>query len=37
MGNGPGLQAEPQESHGRPASVLLTLPPLSVVMLKPRR
>jgi 1,4-alpha-glucan branching enzyme len=37
MGNGPGLQAEPSASHGRPASVLLTLPPLATVVLKPRR
>jgi 1,4-alpha-glucan branching enzyme len=37
MGNGPGLMAEPQESHGRPASLPLTLPPLATVVLKPRR
>jgi 1,4-alpha-glucan branching enzyme len=37
MGNGPGLAAQPQESHGRPASLLLTLPPLATVVLKPRR
>ncbi|GAG47780.1 unnamed protein product, partial [marine sediment metagenome] len=37
MGNGPGLWAEPTGSHGRPASIQLTLPPLAVVVLKPRR
>jgi len=37
MGNGAGMLAEPAESHGRPASIELTLPPLSVVVLKPRR
>jgi 1,4-alpha-glucan branching enzyme len=37
MGNGPGVQAMPQESHGRPASILLTLPPLATVVLKPHR
>ena len=37
LGNGAGLQAEPVEWHGRPASIEVTLPPLSVVMFKPRR
>ena len=30
MGNGGGIAAEPTPLHGRPCSVLLTLPPLSV-------
>jgi hypothetical protein len=29
--------AEESESHGRPFSIELTLPPLSVVVLKPTR
>jgi 1,4-alpha-glucan branching enzyme len=37
LGNGPGLMAEPTEWHGRPYSIQLTLPPLSVVIFKPRR
>jgi 1,4-alpha-glucan branching enzyme len=37
LGNGPGLMAEPRESHGRPASLSLTLPPLATIVLKPRR
>ncbi len=37
LGNGPGVQSEPSESHGRPHSVVLTLPPLSVTVFKPRR
>jgi 1,4-alpha-glucan branching enzyme len=37
VGNYPGLQADDQPSHGRPASISLTLPPLSTVVLKPRR
>jgi 1,4-alpha-glucan branching enzyme len=37
LGNGPGLMAVDAPSHGRPASLLLTLPPLAVVVLKPRR
>ncbi|QDU90871.1 1,4-alpha-glucan branching enzyme GlgB [Pirellulimonas nuda] len=37
VGNGGGIQAEPIESHGRPASIYVTLPPLGVVVLKPRR
>jgi 1,4-alpha-glucan branching enzyme len=37
QGNGPGVQADAMESHGRPFSVELTLPPLGVSVLKPRR
>ena len=37
VGNGAGIVAEPTESHGRPASIELTLPPLATVVLKPRR
>jgi 1,4-alpha-glucan branching enzyme len=37
VGNGGGIQALPNESHGRPASMEVTLPPLSVVVFKPRR
>jgi len=34
VGNGPGVQTDPLESHGRPVSLEITLPPLSVVMFK---
>ncbi len=37
MGNGGGVNTEPTPSHGRPASVKLTLPPLGVIVLKPAR
>jgi 1,4-alpha-glucan branching enzyme len=37
MGNGGGIQAVPMESHGRPASMEVTLPPLATVIFKPRR
>ncbi len=37
LGNGGGIQAVPHESHGRPASMEVTLPPLSAVVFKPRR
>ncbi len=37
IGNNGGLLATHQESHGRPASILVTLPPLSTVVLKPKR
>ncbi len=37
VGNGGGVAAEPVPDHGRPASVVLTLPPLGVLVLKPRR
>jgi 1,4-alpha-glucan branching enzyme len=35
-GNGGGLQSTPQPHHGREHSLTLTLPPLAVVVLKPR-
>ena len=37
LGNGPGVMAGDQPSHGRPFSIELTLPPLATVILKPRR
>ncbi len=37
MGNGPGVMGEPMESHGRPASIRISYPPLSTVVFKPRR
>jgi 1,4-alpha-glucan branching enzyme len=37
VGNYPGLMAEKSESHGRPYSVSMTLPPLAVVVFKPKR
>ena len=37
LGNGPGIAAEAQPCHGRPASIVITLPPLSALVLKPRR
>jgi 1,4-alpha-glucan branching enzyme len=37
VGNFPGLEAEARPSHGRKFSAEFTLPPLSVVVLKPRR
>jgi 1,4-alpha-glucan branching enzyme len=37
LGNGSGLMAEERMAQGRPHSVMLTLPPLAVVVLKPRR
>ncbi|WP_146563068.1 1,4-alpha-glucan branching protein GlgB [Posidoniimonas corsicana] len=37
VGNDGGIQAVPMESHGRPASLEISLPPLSTVVLKPRR
>jgi 1,4-alpha-glucan branching enzyme len=37
LGNAGGIQALPQESHGRPASMQVTLPPLATVVFKPRR
>ncbi|HYW77952.1 MAG TPA: 1,4-alpha-glucan branching protein GlgB [Thermoguttaceae bacterium] len=37
LGNGPGIEAQASESHGRPASIELTLPPLATVVLKPNR
>ncbi len=35
LGNAPGVMAGPIESHGRPASIQLTLPPLATVVFKP--
>jgi 1,4-alpha-glucan branching enzyme len=35
VGNFPGASAEPIEWHGRPWSISITLPPLSVVIFKP--
>jgi 1,4-alpha-glucan branching enzyme len=37
LGNFPGVQADTLSSHGRPASIELTLPPLGVVVFKPMR
>jgi len=37
LGNGGGIQAALTESHGRPASMEVTLPPLATVVFKPRR
>jgi 1,4-alpha-glucan branching enzyme len=37
VGNYPGVMAEASESHGRPFSMQLTLPPLATVVLKPQR
>ena len=36
LGNYPGVQAEDYSSHGRPASLLLTLPPLATVVFTPK-
>jgi 1,4-alpha-glucan branching enzyme len=36
LGNFPGRRAEPLSWHGRPNSIEAVLPPLSVVVLKPR-
>jgi 1,4-alpha-glucan branching enzyme len=35
IGNGGGLAAEEEGSHGHPASLVLTLPPLSTIILSP--
>ncbi|SDG76892.1 1,4-alpha-glucan branching protein GlgB [Roseospirillum parvum] len=35
VGNGPLVDSEPVEGHGRPHSLLLTLPPLATVWLQP--
>jgi 1,4-alpha-glucan branching enzyme len=37
VGNGGGILALPEESHGRPASLVFTLPPLATVVFKPQR
>jgi hypothetical protein len=37
VGNGGGILARPEESHGRPASLVCTLPPLATVVFKPQR
>jgi 1,4-alpha-glucan branching enzyme len=37
LGNFPGVMADSVPSHGRPASIMLRLPPLAVVVLKPKR
>jgi len=37
LGNGGGLQAEMTPSHGFPASLSVTLPPMSIVIFKPSR
>ena len=37
VGNFPGVEAEATESHSRPFSIEITLPPLGVTILKPRR
>jgi 1,4-alpha-glucan branching enzyme len=37
LGNGPGIQAEAYQSHGRPASIRMNYPPLGVSIFKPRR
>ena len=37
LGNGPGVMAEPLESHGRRASIRITYPPLATVVFRPRR
>jgi 1,4-alpha-glucan branching enzyme len=37
MGNYPGINAEQSESHGKPFSIQVTLPPLATIVLKPQR
>jgi 1,4-alpha-glucan branching enzyme len=36
VGNHPGVQAVPVGCHQRPSSIRITLPPLGLVLLKPR-
>jgi 1,4-alpha-glucan branching enzyme len=36
VGNAPGLQADSQGSHFRPAALDVTMPPLGMTILKPR-
>ncbi len=35
LGNGGGVMAEEEESHGRPFSLILTVPPLATIILQP--
>jgi len=37
IGNGGAITARPEPGHGRPWSLVLSLPPLATVVLKPRR
>ncbi len=37
VGNGAGMVADAMSAHGRPASLEITLPPLGVTVLKPRK
>jgi 1,4-alpha-glucan branching enzyme len=37
LGNGPGVMSTDQPCHSRPCSIKITLPPLGMVILKPRR
>ncbi len=37
MGNFPGVEAEDTPSHGRPATIEITLPPLGTVIFKPKQ
>ncbi|MBN1591559.1 MAG: 1,4-alpha-glucan branching protein GlgB [Pirellulales bacterium] len=36
LGNAPGIDADDFSTHGRPASISVTLPPLATVVFKPR-
>lgn len=36
LGNGPGVMADEEGHHGRPASIRITLPPLAGVIFKPQ-
>jgi 1,4-alpha-glucan branching enzyme len=36
MGNAPGIEADDMSSHGRPASICITLPPLATTVFKPK-
>ena len=37
VGNYPGLEAQQREAQSRPFSLTVTMPPLGVVVFKPRR